>query len=318
MVEQKVKEYKSPEEIIDILISRNLTISSPIRTKRLLSENNYFFLKGYNDLFLDNDSDDIKYKDGVDFEDIYRIYVFDKDIKIVLFRYLLDIEQKIKAVLSDFISNKYGIKDGEYLKKSNYNGDCPYLDKVLKNIKDQKKTYGEKNEAVKHYQNKYGYVPLWVLTKALTMGAIRDLYNIMKPDDQDRIAREILEKDIPKRRVATLKNMIALLVDVRNMCAHDEMLINFKHSRIDISVMPELQFFKLKKNKKGELIQGRKDLFAVLISIKYLTNKTTYNQFIQTLESEISKFIKKTPCITMEDLMGYMHLPINYYDLKKI
>lgn len=316
MVEEKTKEYKSPEEIMNILLSRNLTITFPIRTKRLLTENNYFFLKGYNQLFLNNVG--VKYKDGVDFEDIYRIYVFDKEIKIVLFRYLLDIEQKIKASLSDFISNKYRIKDSEYLKKSNYNEDCTYLDKVLKNIKDQKKTYGEKNEAVKHYQNKYGYVPLWVLTKALTMGAIRDLYNVMKPDDQDRIARLILEKDIPRRRVATLKNMIALLVDVRNMCAHDEMLINFKHKRIDISKMPELDCFDLKKNKKGEIVQGRKDLLAVLISIKYLANRTTYNQFIQTFESKISKFVKKTSCITNDELLNYMHLPTNYNDLKKI
>ena len=236
----------------------------------------------------------------------------------MLFRYLLDIEQKIKAVLSNYISSKYGVKDSDYLKKINYNIDSPYIDKVIKNIKNQKESYGKKNEAVKYYKNKYNYIPLWVLTKAITMGAIRDLYFIMKPDDQDRIARILLEKEIPKRRVATLKNIIALLVDVRNMCAHDEMLINFKHKRIDISIMPELLHFKLLKNKKGEIIQGRKDLLAVLIAIKYLTNKTTYNQFIQTFESKISSFIKKEKCITKKELFDYMHLPEDYYKLKQL
>lgn len=312
-----IKEFKTPDEIIEILESRNLTISSPVRAKRILTENNYFFIKGYNSLFLDEYSENIKYKNGVDFEDLYRLYIFDKDIKVLLFRYLLDIEQKIKAVLSSYISSKYGVKDSQYLRRTNYNLDCPYLDKVLKNIKEQRKTYGKKNDAVKYYKNKYNYIPLWVLTKALTMGAIRDLYNIMKPDDQDRIAKIILEREIPKRRVAILKNMIAILVDIRNMCAHDEILINFEHKRIDIS-MPELNHFSLKTNDKGNIIQGRKDLFAVLISIKYLTNKTTYNQFIQNLESKISKFISKTNCITKEELLDYMHLPINYYELKQL
>ena len=32
----------------------------------------------------------------------------------------------------------------------------------------------EYNHAVKHYQNKYGYVPLWVLTKALTIDPQED------------------------------------------------------------------------------------------------------------------------------------------------
>lgn len=312
-----INQYKTPDEIIEILEKRNLTFSSPVRAKRILTENNYFFLKGYNSIFLESIDDIIKYKDGVDFEDIYRLYNFDKDIKVLLFRYLLDIEQKIKANLSNYISSKYGVKDSQYLKKTNYNLDSPYVDKVLKNIKDQRKTYGEKNEAVKYYKNKYKYIPLWVLTKALTMGAIRDLYNIMKPDDQDRIARSILEKEVPKKRVATLKNIIALLVDVRNMCAHDEMLINFEHKRIYLE-MPELDHFELKKNTKKNLIQGTKDLFAVLIAIKYLTNRTTYNQFIQNLESKISKFVSKTNCITSEELLDFMNLPNNYYELKQL
>ena len=311
-----IKEYKTPDEIIAILESRNLNVSYPVRAKRILTENNYFFLKGYNYLFMDT-SNNNKYKDGVDFEDLYRLYSFDKDIKVLLFRYLLDIEQKIKAALSNYISKKYGVKDSQYLKKDNYNSDCPYVDEVLKNIKSQRKTYGKKNEAVKYYKNKYNYIPLWVLTKALTMGAIRDLYNIMKSDDQDRIAQTILEKDIPKRRVATLKNIIAILVNVRNMCAHDEMLINFEHKRINIQ-MPELEYFNLKTNSKGNIIQRKKDLFAVLISIKYLTNRTTYNLFIQNLESKISQFARKTKCISYDELLAYMHLPNNYYELKQL
>ena len=314
----QVKEYKNSEEIISLLESRNMNFSSPIRAKRILNENNYFFMKGYSKLLLNNDSEIIKYKDYVDFEDLYRLYSFDKDIKILLFRNLLDIEQKIKATLSNFISEKYGVRESQYLKRTNFDTNNIYLDSALKRIKSQKKIYGTKNVAVKYYLNKYNYVPLWVLTKALTMGAIRDLYVVMKPDDQDRIAREILYHDFPKKRVSTLKNIIGLLVDVRNLCAHDEMLINFEHKRIDLWKLPEHDYFDLRKNQNGAVIQGRKDLFAILISIKYLTNKTTYNLFMQELESKINRLMSKKNCFTKEELLEFMNLPINFYELKQI
>lgn len=309
------KEYKNPDEIMQILKDRGMTFKNPKRAKRILTENNYFFLKGYNQLLLDSNDN---YKKDVDFEDLFDLYILDKDIKMIVFRHLLEIEQKIKANLSNFISSKYGIKETQYLKKSNFDSTNQYVARVIKKIKEQKKIYGEKNDAVKYYKDKYNYVPLWVLSKSLTMGTIRDLYSIMKPDDQDRISKEILYINIEKKRVVKLKSIIALLADVRNMCAHDEILMCYKHKRIHISELPEHSYFLLKKNKTGDLIQGVSDLFAILVSIKYLINRTTYNLFIQNIESKIEKFLKIHPNILREDLLNYINLPDNFSDLKKL
>lgn len=314
-MKKNLKEYKTPDEIMKILRDRGMTFNNPKRAKRILTENNYFFIKGYNQLLLDGNNN---YKNNIDFEDLFDLYILDKDIKMIVFRHLLEIEQKIKANLSNFISSKYGIKETKYLKKTNFDSTNPHVNEVIKNIKKQKKIYGEKNEAVKYYKNKYNYVPLWVLSKSLTMGTIRDLYSIMKPDDQDRISREILYIDIDKKRVVKLKNIIALLSDVRNMCAHDEILMCYKHKRIHISKLPEHSHFSLKKNKTGDLVQGVSDLFAILLSIKYLINRTTYNLFIQNIESKIEKFLKIHSNISREELLKYINLPDNFSDLKKL
>jgi len=315
MTNINLKEYKTPEEIIEILKGRGMTFNNPIRAKRILTNNNYFFLKGYNELFL---KDEENYKNNVDFEDLYSLYNLDKDVKTLIFRHLLDIEQKIKANLSNHISSKYGVTEEDYLDESNYDPNNPFIKETLDKINEQKKIYGEKNEAVKYYLDKYNYVPLWVLSKSLTMGVIRNLYYILKSDEQDRISKEILTIDITTKRVVKLKNIIALLTDVRNMCAHDEMLIPYKHKRIHLSEMPEHKHFKFKRNKTGDLIEGNCDLFAIILSIKYLVNKTTYNSFIQSLESLINKFLKKHPNIKRKELLKYMNLPINYENLKNI
>lgn len=309
------KEYKNPDEIMQILKERGMIFKNPKRAKRILTENNYFFIKGYNYLLLNNDGN---YKSNVDFEDLFDLYILDKDLKMIVFRQLLEIEQKIKATLSNFISSKYGIKETSYLRKSNFDLTNPYVTKVINKIKKQEKIYGEKNEAVKYYKNKYNYVPLWVLSKSLTMGTIRDLYSIMRPDDQDRISKEILYVDIDSKRVVKLKNMIALLADIRNMCAHDEILMCYRHKRIHIPELPEHSYFSLKKNETGDLIQGVSDLFAILLSIKYLINRTTYNLFIQNIESKIKRFLRSHPNISRKDLLNYINLPDNFDDLKKL
>lgn len=310
-----LKQYKTPDEIITILKNRGMSFNNPKRAKRILSENNYFFIKGYNSLFL---KDEDKYKENVDFEDLFDLYSFDKDIKMIVFRHLIEIEQKIKATLSNYISTKYGIKDTQYLRKTNYDQVNPYVEKTLNNIRNQRKLYGQKNDAVKYYKTKYGYIPFWILSKCLTMGAMRDLYSIMKPDDQDRISREILYIDISKKRVSNLKNIIALLADIRNMCAHDEILCCYKHKRIRISELAEHGHFNLQKSKNGDLIQGTADLFAILLSIKYLINRTTYSTFIQAIESKINRFLKMHPFVTREELLNYMNLPDNFAELKTL
>lgn len=309
------KEYKNEKEIINILRDRGMLFKYPIKAEKILNNHNYFFLKGYNKLYL---KDETNYKDNVDFEDLYDLYKLDKNIKTLIFRYLLDIEQKLKTNLTNHISNKYGVAESEYLKKDNYDLKNPYVEETLMKIKEQKRVYGEKNEAVKYYLDKYNYVPLWVLSKSLTMGATRNLFFILKPDEQDRISKNMLTKDIKHKRVVKLKNIIALLTDVRNMCAHDEILLCYRHRRIHLSELPEHSYFNFKRNKDGDLKEGDSDLFAIILSIKYLTNRSNYNSFINSLDTLIKKFLKKHPNVKKQELLDYMNLPLNYVQLKNL
>lgn len=228
-------------------------------------------------------------------------------------RQLLFIEQKIKSAISIVLSESYGIRERNYLKRENFDVTNPNLDETLKKIKKQKRAYGSKNRCVSHYKNTYGYVPFWVLSKCLTMGVIRDLFNVMKSNDQDKVAKLILERNIPKKPVKTLKVMIALIADIRNMCAHDEVLLNYKHDRLTLPPLYEHEYLECSKNKNGAIIQGRCDLLALLITIRYLINRTLYSNLITKISAMSKKtYSKISHLVTRKEFLDYIGLCDKY------
>ena len=305
------KEYKSVDELITILENKGLTFSQKQRAKRLLTENNYYCVTAYKKLFYEKGKSE--FKKGVDFENLFEVYSFDKSFKTVVLKHLLFIEQKIKTAISNQISLKYGIKETSYLKKENYDQTSPYLEDNLNKIKEQYHKFGPKKTAVNHYKDEHGFVPFWVLSKCLTMGVIRDYLTILKPSDQLIIINNLIENKIEKKPAKRAKAMVALFADIRNMCAHDEKLIGYVHERIAISDAPELDKLGLKNTARG-----RSDILALIISVKYFVNRTMYNEFIQDITSSINKCYKRiSNCITKAEFLEYIGLPENYEDLRK-
>ena len=312
-----IKEFKTTEELIQILQDKGMSFAQPSRARRLLNENSYYCITAYKTLFYKDG--ERRYKGGTDFEHLYSVYLFDKAFKTIVLKHLLFIEQKIKAAISNQISSKYGINESKYLRKNNFDQTSEYLDKNLKKLRHQLKTFGQKNVAVSHYKSKHGFIPFWVLSKCLTMGVIRDLIYILKPNDQDIIINQILEKQFNKKSVKKAKAMISLFADIRNMCAHDEMLISYVHNRLTIPELPEHNYIACRRDSTGNLIQGRSDILALIISIKYFLNKTMYNDFIQNISSCINKYYKKISSVaTKEEFLNYIGLPCDYEELKKL
>lgn len=310
------KEYKSVDELMVILRDKGLSFKQPNRAKRLLTENNYYSVTAYKTLFYKDNTR--CYIPGTDFEHLFAVYAFDKSLKTVVLKHLLFIEQKIKTALSNQISFKYGIDEKEYLKKSNFDNTSPFLDENLNKVKEQIKKFGSKNVSVVHFSSKHKIIPFWVLSKCLTMGVIRDLLYILKPSDQDVIFKGLLEKGFNSHSPKKAKAMISLFADIRNMCAHDEKLAGYVHQRITIPILPEHTAVSCKKDSDGNIIQGRGDLLALVISIKYFLNKTDYNEFIQDITSCITKCYRKiSDVISYDCFLNYIGLPIDFDVLKK-
>ena len=99
-----------------------------------------------------------------------------------MLEYALEVESFIKSLISNHISNIYGIVD--YLNVSNLDSKAnlvvrkSLVDKINESINHN---YGV-HLAITHYKDNYGFVPPFVLTKILTFGVISSYYGLLNKE----------------------------------------------------------------------------------------------------------------------------------------
>ena len=300
----KIKKFLEVNELIETIKLKGIKIENEEKVKAILMKNNYYVIMGYKNLFLNKDCE---YKENVSFENIYNLYLFDRKLKLLLLNSLLDIENIIKTSITNRFCKMYGFKEDSYLDKNNYNINLKYLEKTFKIFKSQIEEKKD-NLAVSYYKDTYNFIPLWVMTKVLSFGLIKELYSILKDDDKVAIKDEISNFDDVK--IKGLFTSMQLLVDMRNKTAHDEIVYSGRHRKIILS--------KTKEHKKYDLVnnEGLNDLLGVLISMKNIQVKENFNKLIDDINDLIDSYIKNNNIISKKELLKEMSLPNNFLDLK--
>lgn len=301
----KTKDFLEVNELIETIKLKGIKINNEEKVKDILIKNNYYVIMGYKKLFL---YEDHKYKENVNFENIYNLYLFDRKLKLLLLNSLLDIENIIKTSITNHFCKKYGFKEDSYLDKNNYNTNHKYLEKTFKILKKQIEEKKDNNLAVSYYKNTYNFIPLWVITKVLSFGLIKELYSILKDEDKVVIKDEI--SNFNDTKIKGLFTSMQLLVDMRNKTAHDEIVYSGHHRKIILSRTKEHNKYNLVNN------DGLNDLLGVLISIKNIQRKETFNKLIDDINDLIDNYTKNNNIISKEELLKEMHLPCNFPDLK--
>ena len=308
----KTKEFKTLDEQIEILKNRGLVINDIDGTKRLLLRENYFFINGYRHIFLKNrnGNDFIK---GTTFEELYAVFQFDRNFRNILFKNLLIVENNLKSILSYCLSKKYGIKEKDYLKPSNFSQDIKKIrqvNDVLSKIKRQIKLNGRQHSATLHYLSNYGYVPLWILVKLLSFGMINELYSILKPEDKLLIA-EYYNLD-----VETLGIYIGLLSNYRNLCAHEDIVYDHKTQK----EIPDTRYHRILDipTMNDEYEYGKNDIYAVVIMLKQVLDERDFSSFIGEVSYELSLLDGRVEVIPQRKILDMMGFPENWEDITNI
>lgn len=308
----KTKEFKTLDEQIEILKNRGLVINDIEKTKGLLLRENYFFINGYRHIFMKNHKESL-FIEGTTFEELYAVFQFDRNFRNILFKNLLIVENNLKSIISYNLSRKYGIKEKDYLKASNFSQDIKKIrqvNDVLNKIKRQIKLNGRQHSATLHYLSNYGYVPLWILVKLLSFGMINELYSILKPDDKLSVA-EYYNID-----VETLGTYIGLLSNYRNLCAHEDIVYEHRtqkeipdtkyHMELDIPMTND------------EYIYGKNDIFAVVIMLKYMLTKNDFTDFVNEVSYELSLLDGRINTIPQSKILDRMGFPLNWEEIANI
>ena len=302
------KEFRTLDEQISILRNKGLIIEDEDKVKDILLRENYFFINGYRSMFY---TDKRKFLPGTKFEELYSAFLFDRNLRNVLFKNLLVVENNIKSIISYQLSKKYGYKESDYLNPKNFTRDIKEsrrVDDVLNKMKRQIRINGEKHTATFHYMSKYNYVPLWILVKVLSFGLINELFGILKEEDKQEIAEIYgMDKD-------TLKVYIQLLSNYRNLCAHEDIVFDHK-TQVYIDDTKYHDLLKIKQNSLGEYTQGKTDLFAVVIIFKQMLQKDRFSDFMKELKMTFEVFDNNVEVITNEKLYERMGFPQNFMDI---
>ena len=189
-----MKEHKTFNQQLTILRNRGVVVPTNGKPKRFLEQENYYnVVNGYKDLFLIKDSNNLPvepelYQEGTHFNELKALFLFDRELRILLLKYLLIFENSIKTTVAYEFSKKYPRKNA-YLDIANFVDNDPK--KVLQQISILTKTIHDKVDrtgAIKHYIEEHGEVPLWVLVNFLTMGNIANFYNILTDSTKNIIA----------------------------------------------------------------------------------------------------------------------------------
>lgn len=300
------KIFKTLDEQIEILKDKGLVIDDIDYAKKVILRENYFFLMGYRHLFLRADNSKL-FRENTNFRELYALFYFDRQLRNIMFKNILIIENNTKSIFSYILSQKYGYKEADYLRPSNYNQSPEKVRQVndlLKKMKRQIRVNGGQHEATKHYINNYGYIPLWVVVKVLSFGITSELYTIMKYNDQKEIAKEYNVE--PEQ----LLNYLPILSNYRNLCAHEDILFEHRTQKL----IPDSRFHEMLNipSINDEYIYGKGDLFSVVLIFKYLLSKDDFRLFINEVSYELDALSGKLSTIPIDKVLDRMGFPKNY------
>ena len=299
------KVFRSLDEQIKIMEDKGLIINDLDRTKELLFRENYFFINGYRHVFTDPRTR--KFIKGTTFEEMYSLFSFDRQFRNIIFKNLLIVENNYKSITSYILSKKFGYRESDYLKPSNFiqNRDrARQVNDLLKKMKRQIRINGMQHTATSHYLNNYGYVPLWIVVKVLSFGIMSELYTILKSEEKNEIA------DVYKIEPWVLEYYFPLLANYRNLCAHEDILFDHRSQR----AIPDSYWHnRLGINKtNGEYHQGKYDIFALIIVLKQMLSDDEFKVMMGEIIYEVELLSSRLKVIKIDRVLEEMGFPKNY------
>ena len=171
----------------------------------------YYRLSAYFLPFKKDQQTNIKFT----FNNVCRLYEFDRELRNLLFKTIEVVEVKARTVFSHYFAFKYGALGYENDEAFNSYFDREKFDEIIKSQIDNNK----KRLFVKHHLEKYeGKFPIWVLMELFTFGMLSKFYSDLHTSDKKEISK-LFNTNYKK-----LGSWLRCSTDLRNVCAHYDRL----------------------------------------------------------------------------------------------
>ncbi|WFQ92048.1 hypothetical protein MFERI14815_00664 [Mycoplasma feriruminatoris] len=316
---KKPKEFKTFEEQIEILKSRGLIITDEQKAIEILKKENYYnIVNGYKDLFLKSNSIDKElFIDNTHFDELYSLFLFDRELRTILLKYILLFERDFKTALAYNFSKKYNKNNriDSYLYPENYRDDYIDVLNFISSINNLIVLKSEKTNYIKHYIENYGHIPLWVVVNIMSFGNMAFMFKILKDVDKNKIILIYVNRyknqnsrtNNIRIRNDSFLSLLKVLNIVRNTCAHEERIYSITFDRAstrDVSNLIEYNSYDDTK------------LIIVFMFLKMVLSRENFCSLKEEMIKFFDKFSNKFQTVSFDHILEKMGIKLkDFYQL---
>lgn len=281
-----VKPFRSYEELVDLMEGRGMVIDDRSNAARKLAQVGYYRLSGFwypcRLVQLDEGGKPVispvtrsvvrsnTLAPGTRFEDVLRLYLFDKKLRLLM----LDAIERIEVHVRSVIAHEVGYHDPLAYQKSTFINpkQCkPFTDKHSgkpRNIWDEWSARQQdqvrrcREDCIEWHRENHKPMPFWVVVEAWDLGTVSKYFEILQGKYQNRIAHR-LGITTPAVLVTWLKEINTL----RNRCAHHTRIWN-QYSNNPLPVADDKWFEQLRLDRRA-----LSRLYGLIAVIGFLVSK---------------------------------------------
>lgn len=246
------KPFKTYDEMIALMESRNIIVDDKEFAKKALSNLSYYgLINGYKNTFLRITGTD-DFIEGTKFEELYTINQLDVSLNNIIFKYILYLEHSLKSKVSYIVSSSFGVytepsdlnctNPNDYLCRNNYSTSTGKRNDIVKQLK-KCLIDNHHNNIIEHYTNTKNHVPPWILTYNVPFGLAIEWYSILKNEEKSYVCNAFISScalSIEQRK-EFLRQALLLAREYRNKIAHGNRTFNIS----GLPVLPKMQLLEL-------------------------------------------------------------------------
>lgn len=243
---------------LELLKSRGLIVTNDLKALHLLQQLSYYRLSGYWYTLLEEPKTDHIFKEGSTFEQAFKLYCFDRELRLLFLNQIEKIEVAVRAIVAYECSHSWG--PFWLNEKTNFRQRGKYystLEKIQGEVDRSNELF------LKEYKQKYkeNLPPSWITLEVCSFGNLSWIFSLIK---FGRTKQNIADRFGLNEKV--FQSWLHSFVYVRNICAH--------HSRLwnkNLAIKPELPL-----KTKGDWINNFTIIDSRTQEKKSIRNKTYF------------------------------------------
>lgn len=309
-----MKEFKTISEQIALLKSRGLIIPDENKVRLYLLTNNYYnIINGYSKYF---PQDNETYVAGTTFDEVWGLYIFDKELKEAFLKAILNTEAHLKAVFAYRFAEMFPSPTYAYLYTECYDqakilsvGNT--ISKLSQLIKQRKTLRGT---SISHYFDKHHDVPIWVLVNYMDFGSLRNMLSVVRTDLQNIVAKDMSHfisehiPNAPKFEPETMLSFLENINDVRNVCAHNNRLLGFRCRRDSRYWAPLHDLYAIGAN------SDRRNVYSVFLSLQCFLTSIEYGTLHNSIRKRMNHLHNRLHSVNANEILKSIGFPENWND----